>query len=102
LQKWRDRYPHATVDDRHFGPEEFVGGSTSVTDDNWSGVRGQNIIKREQPCEAMPIHQQTAQEAYESMLKHAGAASRIAMQLMSGSSKKSAMARQLMKESTSP
>ena len=48
-------------------------GSPSVTADNWSGVRGNNYIKLDQPWDAMPINQQTAAEAYQLVLDHAGA-----------------------------
>ena len=48
-------------------------GSASVTVDNWNGVRGSNYIKLDQPWKAMPINQQTAEEAYKSVLNDAGA-----------------------------
>jgi len=51
----------------------FVEGSPSVSNDNWSGVRGSNYIKLDQPWDAMPINQQTAEEAYKSVLNNAGA-----------------------------
>lgn len=51
----------------------FIEGSPSVTSDNWSGVRGGNFIKLEQPWEAMPINQQSAEEAFASVLDNAGA-----------------------------
>ncbi len=51
----------------------FIEGSPSVSADNWSGVRGSNFIKLDCPWDAMPIAQQTAEEAYQSVLNHAGA-----------------------------
>ncbi len=51
----------------------FIEGSPAVTADNWSGVRGDNYLKLDQPWEAMPIQQQTAEEAYASVLENAGA-----------------------------
>ena len=51
----------------------FIEGSPSVTNENWSGVRGSNFIKLDQPWDAMPINQQTAEEAYKSVLNDAGA-----------------------------
>ena len=51
----------------------FMEGSPSVTVDNWSGVRGSSYIKLDQPWDAMPINQQTAEEAYKSVLNNAGA-----------------------------
>lgn len=51
----------------------FMKGSPAVTADNWSGLRGSNYIKLNQAWEAMPIKQQTAKEAYKSVLENAGA-----------------------------
>ncbi len=53
--------------------DNFMEGSPSVTADNWSGVRGSSYIKLDQPWDAMPIHQQTAGEAYVLVLENAGA-----------------------------
>ena len=53
--------------------DNFIEGSPSVTNNNWSGVRGSNYIKLEQPWDAMPIDLQTAEEAYKSVLNNAGA-----------------------------
>jgi pectate lyase len=50
-----------------------VEGGPSVTADNWSGVRGSSYIKLDQPWDAMPINQQTAEEAFNSVLDNAGA-----------------------------
>ena len=50
-----------------------VEGSSTVTTDNWSGVRGNNFIKLDEPWDALPINQQTAESAYELVLKHVGA-----------------------------
>ncbi|YCM42512.1 hypothetical protein V2O64_14470 [Verrucomicrobiaceae bacterium 227] len=51
----------------------FMEGSAAVTSDNWSGVRGSNYMKLEQAWDAMPIKQETAEAAYQSVLKNAGA-----------------------------
>jgi pectate lyase len=51
----------------------FIEGSPSATLDNWSGVRGSSYMKLDQPWDAMPINQQTADEAYKSVLNNAGA-----------------------------
>ncbi|MFK7817689.1 MAG: pectate lyase [Planctomycetaceae bacterium] len=50
-----------------------VEGSPEVTANNWSGLRGDNFIKLDEPWKAMPIRQQTATEAFKSVLAHAGA-----------------------------
>jgi len=51
----------------------FVKGSASVTGDNWSGVRDSNFIKPDQPWDAMPMGEQTPEEAYQTVLSNAGA-----------------------------
>jgi pectate lyase len=51
----------------------FMEGSPSATADNWTGVSGSGYIKLDQPWDAMPINQQTAEEAYKSVLDNAGA-----------------------------
>ncbi len=53
--------------------DNVIEGSPSVTNDNWSGVRGNNYIKLDQAWDAMPINQQTAEEAFKSVLDHVGA-----------------------------
>ncbi len=53
--------------------DNFIEGSPSVTNNNWSGVRGSNYIKLNQAWDAIPIDQQTAEEAYKSVLNNAGA-----------------------------
>ncbi|QDV25199.1 pectate lyase family protein [Aureliella helgolandensis] len=53
--------------------ENFIEGSPEVTADNWSGVRGGNFVKLAEAWDAMPIHQQTAQDAFSSVLSDAGA-----------------------------
>ena len=53
--------------------DNYIEGSPSVTNDNWSGVVGSNYIKIGQPWNAMPIELQTAEEAYKSVLNNAGA-----------------------------
>lgn len=51
----------------------FIEGSPAVNSDNWSGLRGGNFIKLDQPWNAMPIKQQTAEEAFALVLENAGA-----------------------------
>ena len=53
--------------------DNFIEGSPSVTNDNWTGVRGSNYIRLDQPWDAMPINQQSAEDAYKSVLMDAGA-----------------------------
>lgn len=50
-----------------------VEGSPSVTGNNWTGVRGEDFIKLDLPWDAMPIHQQTAEEAFKSVVSNVGA-----------------------------
>ena len=51
-----------------------IDGDPSVTADNWRGMRGPEELARvNTPFEAWPVHQQTALEAYETVLKKAGA-----------------------------
>lgn len=52
--------------------ENFVDGFPDVTTDNWLGVKGKTYNKLAAPWEAMPIHQQSAQDAYRSVLDDAG------------------------------
>ncbi|WP_224772907.1 pectate lyase family protein [Pelagicoccus enzymogenes] len=56
-----------------FVADNVIEGSPSVTRDNWSGVRGDSYVKLDQPWGAMPINQQTAADAYVSVLQYAGA-----------------------------
>lgn len=51
----------------------FMEGSPAVTADNWLGVRGSNYLKLDQAWESMPIKQETAEKAYQSVLKNVGA-----------------------------
>lgn len=50
-----------------------IEGSNSVTKDNWSGVLGKNFIKLGKAWDAMKIHEQTAEDAYASVIADAGA-----------------------------
>ncbi len=52
--------------------DNYVNGYPDVTADNWKGVTGNNYIKMSAPWNAMPINQQTPQDAYDSVLAHAG------------------------------
>jgi pectate lyase len=57
----------------------YVHGSPAVTADNWKGgvqVKDEAYLpalKLDKPWDAMPIRQQTAEEAYHAVLKYAGA-----------------------------
>jgi len=56
--------------------ENFVVGSPSVTDDNLKGVtKTSSAYRLDKPWPAMPINQQTAQEAYLAVLEGAGCSS---------------------------
>jgi len=50
----------------------YVNGYPSVTADNWKGIDGSSYIKLSAPWPAMAINQQTAEEAYQSVLDQAG------------------------------
>jgi hypothetical protein len=52
----------------------YVHGYPAVTVDNWLGVSGNNYIKLNQPWPALPINQQTPQDAYAAVLAHVGCA----------------------------
>ncbi len=52
--------------------DNFVAGYPAVTADNWLGVDGSEYIQLGEPWPAMPINQQTAQDAYTTVLAHVG------------------------------
>jgi pectate lyase len=52
--------------------ENNVEGSPEVTADNWLGVDGDAFTKLTEPWEAMPIRQQSPQDAYLAVLGQAG------------------------------
>ena len=52
--------------------DNYVNGYPDVTADNWKGVAGSNYIKLSKPWEAMAINQQSAQDAYLSVIDKAG------------------------------
>ncbi len=52
--------------------DNYVNGYPDVTADNWKGVNGSSYIKMSAPWNAMPINQQTAEDAYDTVLAHAG------------------------------
>ena len=52
--------------------DNYVAGYPAVTADNWQGVDGSKSIKLNAPWDAMPINQQTPQDAYQAVLAHAG------------------------------
>lgn len=49
-----------------------VVGSPEVTADNWLGVAGDIFTKLDAPWEAMPIRQQSPEEAYIGVVEHVG------------------------------
>lgn len=56
-----------------FVADNYVVGSPNTTNDNWIGVKGSEFIKMDTAWDAMPINQETAEQAYESVLAHVGA-----------------------------
>lgn len=52
--------------------DNFVDGAPEVTADNWLGMHGTGFTKLDTPWEAMPIRQQSAKDAYASVLDLAG------------------------------
>jgi pectate lyase len=65
---------------RWYVAENYMHGDPEVTADNWTGgvqLQGGDqsieVVKLDAPWEAMPIHEQTAEEAYRLVLQHAGA-----------------------------
>jgi len=55
--------------------DNFMEGNASVTANNWNGgvQPPKSVFKLDEPWPAMPIEQQTAQEAYKSVLNNVGA-----------------------------
>ena len=52
--------------------DNYVDGYSEVTSDNWKGVDGNDYIKLSEPWDAMTISQQSAEEAYDEVIKYAG------------------------------
>ncbi|MDR8389678.1 hypothetical protein NC796_00925 [Aliifodinibius sp. S!AR15-10] len=52
--------------------ENFVVNASDVTADNWLGVDGDEFLRLDEPWPAMAIDEQTAEEAYQSVLEQAG------------------------------
>lgn len=52
--------------------DNYVYGSTTNTNDNWEGVSGSEYIRMDAPWDAMRINQESAVDAYESVLASAG------------------------------
>ncbi len=52
--------------------DNYVDGYPAVTADNWQGIDGSNYTRLNAPWPAMPIHQQTPEDAYHTVLDHAG------------------------------
>jgi pectate lyase len=52
--------------------DNYVDGYSEVTSDNWKGVDGNDYIKLSEPWDAMTISQQSAEEAYNEVIKYAG------------------------------
>jgi pectate lyase len=51
--------------------DNYLHGNADVTANNWEGVSG-TYIRLDEPSEHMPIRQQTAEEAFETVLEQAG------------------------------
>jgi len=51
----------------------YVEGAPAVNEDNWEGVDGSEYIRMPEPWDAMPINEQTAEEAYKAVLADVGA-----------------------------
>ena len=52
--------------------DNYVDGQPDITAKNWIGVVGGNYIKKSAPWDAMPIDQQTPQDAYIAVLEGVG------------------------------
>ena len=52
--------------------DNIMVGDEEVTNDNWKGMAGDKGAKLESPWDAMPINQETAENAYKTVLAHAG------------------------------
>lgn len=52
--------------------DNYVDGYPEVTADNWQGVDGNNYIKLDAPWDALPINQQSPQDAYQAVLAKSG------------------------------
>jgi pectate lyase len=52
--------------------DNVTEGYPAVTANNWLGVDGSNYIQLNAPWDAMPINQQTPEDAYQAVLDHAG------------------------------
>jgi len=50
----------------------YVDGFPDVTANNWLGVDGDSYIKMSVPWDAMPINQESPEDAYRAVLAHAG------------------------------
>ncbi|MBN1414411.1 MAG: Ig-like domain-containing protein [Bacteroidales bacterium] len=50
----------------------YVNGYPAVTADNWMGIDGSSYIKLSAPWDAMPIDQETPEDAYNAVLAQAG------------------------------
>lgn len=55
-----------------FVADNYVDGSPEVTADNWLGMAGNAFTKLAEPWNAMPIQQQSAKDAYLTVLDAAG------------------------------
>ncbi len=74
------RIVNPAVGGKWYVADNVVFGNAAVTTDNWAGgvqPRGGSdqltALKLDKPWDSMPIKRQTAEEAYQSVLKHAGA-----------------------------
>ena len=68
----RDRIANPSSGGSWYVAENYVDGYPAVTADNWLGVDGSGFTKLTEPWDAMPINQQTAEDAYQTVLDYAG------------------------------
>jgi pectate lyase len=52
--------------------DNYVDGFPDVTANNWLGIDGSSYNKMSAPWDAMPINQESPQDAYNAVLSHAG------------------------------
>jgi len=52
--------------------DNYVDGFSDVTANNWLGIDGSSYRKMSAPWDAMPINQESPQDAYRAVLAHAG------------------------------
>ena len=68
----RDRIAQPAAGGSWYVTENVVVGSPEVTNNNWKGIDGSSYNKMSAPWDAMPINQESPQDAYNNVLAHAG------------------------------